>query len=194
MPLDSAILPILDSHWDSSRIVHCCPVSLRFCSFDFCRADPFMDSKIHRWGKCWGRPTQSTGCGPGWCLSCSACQLSYAHATKASSPVLPRKDMGPALQWWHHLGQISYVQVTRPSSTMLPRQGSALIPAVLRQQNIRPVYLLLWPRDQHSPGARLAFVPEYHKRRCVTGSVEPSNINMAPGISPEQRHLHGLWW
>ena len=54
-------------------------------------------SAAHRWRGCSGGPTQGPGSGPRWELSWSGRQPPCSHATRTSSPVLPRQGTGPAL-------------------------------------------------------------------------------------------------
>ena len=48
-----------------------------------CRTLPFstLEAHIHRWGRCWGGPTQSPG--SSWKLSWSACQVSHFAQARA---------------------------------------------------------------------------------------------------------------
>jgi hypothetical protein len=64
--LASAMLSILEFHWDSSCTSCRCPVSLRSCSFGSAREAPSHTPAVTRWGRCQGGPTQSPGSGPGW--------------------------------------------------------------------------------------------------------------------------------
>ena len=126
-PLASATLSILDPYWDSSLISCCCPGSWRACGYGSGGPAPSHTPAVHRWGRCWGEPTQSPGSGPGWELSWSACQLSCTHTTRASSPALPRlahpkphkaglRVSSPALLLSCHQGWLTYTQAIRASS------------------------------------------------------------------------------
>lgn len=58
-PLASATPSILEPHWGSSRISCHCPVSSRSCSFGSVGLEPSHTPAVHRWGRCWGGPTQT---------------------------------------------------------------------------------------------------------------------------------------
>jgi hypothetical protein len=92
-PSASATPSTLDPHEDSCQTPCCCPVSKKSCSFGSAGLIPLHAPAVYRWGGCWGAPTQSPrDLGLGWKLSGSDHQLSYNHATRASSTVLPRWD------------------------------------------------------------------------------------------------------
>jgi hypothetical protein len=59
-PLDSATPSILDSHWNSSWISCRCPVLWRFCSVGSMGPAFAHAPVVHRWGRCWGGPTQKS--------------------------------------------------------------------------------------------------------------------------------------
>lgn len=102
-PLASAMLSILDLHWDSVTplISYCCPVPCRSYSFGSARQTPSGAPAVHRWGKCWGGPTESPGSVPGKQLSSSRqpvlCphhqgELSCSHSLRADSRLCARGD------------------------------------------------------------------------------------------------------
>lgn len=71
-PLVSATLSVLDTHWDSSPISCCCPVSWRSAGLA-----PSLAPAVHRWGRRWGGPTQSFRSGP----ELASCPLSCILTT-----------------------------------------------------------------------------------------------------------------
>jgi hypothetical protein len=125
-PLASAILSVLESHWDLSLLSCCCPCVLEFLQRWICRTNPshpqqFLDGVDVGVGQL---KVLTLGLGGSW----------VAHPASSPAPPLP----GPAPQ--HHLaslptaatgkgqGQLSCSQAlraahpchtTRPSSTLL---------------------------------------------------------------------------
>jgi hypothetical protein len=86
--LASVTWPILDPHWDSSRLSCCCAVSWRSSSIVTAGLALSLMTTTHWWYRCWGGPTQGSGSGPGWSLNWSAQQLFFICITMLNSPAL----------------------------------------------------------------------------------------------------------
>jgi hypothetical protein len=74
----------LFSTGSSQRLLSDILLSWRSCSFGSARLAPLNTVSVHRWGRCWGGPSQSPGSGPGWYLTWSTHQFSCTHTTRAS--------------------------------------------------------------------------------------------------------------
>lgn len=114
-PLASAMPSIMDPHRDSD--ICCCSELWRSCGCGSAGLAPTCILAAHRWGRCWGRPTQSHGSGAGWKLSQSALQLPCAHAIGASSLTLPRWGVGPTLLCQCFLVQLSHAAWVRGAAS-----------------------------------------------------------------------------
>jgi hypothetical protein len=98
---DSATLSILDPPQDSSghpavTLCHGDPAALglRGGGGNGTRQPFRVLQEFIKGCRCWGEPIQNPGSGPESKLSWSALQLSCAHATRASSTMLPRQGVG----------------------------------------------------------------------------------------------------
>lgn len=85
-PLVSTTLVILGPQWDSSWILHFCPVLWRSCIFD--QQIRYLNTPAHhRWGRCLGGPCyKPSGCG---LQGLPSCQFFPVLAIRMRSPALP---------------------------------------------------------------------------------------------------------
>lgn len=91
-----------------------------------CKA-PLCISAVHRWGKCWGGPTQSSASGTERSLSWLALQLCHSYALgdgslttptfRAISTVLPRHSTLQSAAAGEGSGQLSCSDDLKPNST-----------------------------------------------------------------------------
>jgi hypothetical protein len=144
--LASVTPSLLELHWDSFRLVSCCPVSCRSCSLGSVRLALWRIPTIAE-DLLWGGPLQSPGSGPGWQLSWWASWLSLICTTREHSRSAPAK---------------------LPSATIGRKQGQlrALMPSGLARPHPYHQSQLHWlPRQ--SMGSTLPSTAAYEEAQLV---------------------------